>query len=133
MITTVSPSYAEEILTPQFGCGLEGILQKRRESIRGILNGADYDVWAPEADRYLPSCYSAGRMTGKMWCKRKLIREFYLSDMLEDRPILGFIGRLRAQKGIDLLIDIIPRLMKMGVAWLFWARATCGPRPNFWT
>jgi starch synthase len=115
MVTTVSPSYSGEILTPQFGCGLEGILQKRSGALRGILNGCDYDVWAPEADKYLPSCYSVGRMTGKMWCKRKLIREFYLSDMLEDRPILGFIGRLRTQKGIDLLIDIIPRLMKMGV------------------
>ncbi len=114
-ITTVSPSYAAEILTHEFGCGLEGILNKRAGSLRGIINGADYDVWDPKRDRYIPSCYAADRMTGKMWCKKKLIREYYLSDMLEHRPILGFIGRLRRQKGIDLLIDIMPEVMAMNV------------------
>ncbi|WP_029894417.1 glycogen synthase GlgA [Desulfohalovibrio reitneri] len=114
-ITTVSPSYAEEILTPRFGCGLEGILSKRADSLRGILNGSDYQIWDPRKDTYLPSCYSTERMTGKMWCKKKLLREYYLSDMLEDRPVLGFIGRLRQQKGIDLLLDILPQLMNLNV------------------
>ena len=114
-ISTVSPSYAEEILTPEFGSGLEGALANRSHCLHGIINGADYDVWDPARDKFLPSCYSPQRMTGKMWCKKKLIREYYLSDMLEQRPIMGFIGRLRRQKGIDLLIDIMPQVMDLNV------------------
>ncbi|EPR42416.1 Glycogen synthase [Desulfovibrio sp. X2] len=117
-ISTVSPSYADEILTPEFGCGLEGILNKRSDRLIGIINGADYDVWDPRRDKYLPSSYSTERMTGKMWCKKKLIREYYLSDMLENRPILGFIGRLRRQKGIDMLLDVLPEIMDLGVGLL---------------
>ncbi|MFW5837026.1 MAG: glycogen synthase GlgA [Desulfovibrionaceae bacterium] len=112
-VTAVSPSYAKEVLTPDFGCGLEGILGKRHHEGRlfGILNGADYDVWDPSEDKYLPRNYSLESMDGKAECKRVLIREFFMSDQLENRPILGFIGRMRRQKGIDLLIDILPRLM----------------------
>ncbi len=115
MVTTVSPSYAEEILTPEFGCGLEGILNKRRPVLRGILNGADYEVWNPSGNRFLPCCYDPDNLDGKKVCKQELIREMFLSDMLEDRPLLGFIGRIRRQKGIDLLIDLIPRLMRQGL------------------
>lgn len=111
-VTTVSPTYAEEILTPAFGCGLEGILNKRRHSLFGIINGADYEIWNPRSDRYIPCCYRSGNLAGKADCKNALIREMFLSDQLEERPILSFIGRLRQQKGIDLLIDILPRLME---------------------
>ncbi|MDY0305353.1 MAG: glycogen synthase GlgA [Desulfovibrio aminophilus] len=114
-VTTVSPSYAREILTPQFGCGLEGILNKRRAVLRGILNGADYDVWDPDGDKFLPCSYNPGDPDGKRECKKSLIRELYLSDQLEDKPLLSFIGRMRGQKGIDLLTEIIPRLMKKQV------------------
>ncbi len=114
-VTTVSPSYAREILTSQFGSGLEGILNKRKSVLRGILNGADYEVWGPDNDRFLPCSYSQANVAGKQDCKRALIRELYLSDQLEDKPIMSFIGRLRGQKGIDLLIEILPRLMKKQV------------------
>jgi starch synthase len=112
LITTVSPGYASEIKTPEFGCGLEGILSKRSDRLTGILNGADYSVWDPSGDKYLPATYSAGGVKGKRVCKRELIREFGLDRGLLDRPLLGFIGRLRRQKGIDLLIEILPELMR---------------------
>jgi starch synthase len=113
MVSTVSPTYAEEILTPEFGCGLEGILAKRKSHMRGILNGADYSVWDPGNDRYLPCTYSADDFSNKAYCKENLLSELDLAPRLGGRPLLGFIGRLRRQKGIDLLIDILPRLMDM--------------------
>ncbi|MBU1247967.1 MAG: glycogen synthase, partial [Proteobacteria bacterium] len=114
-VTTVSPSYSREILSPKFGCGMEGILSKRRDVLHGILNGADYDVWGPHDDRYLPCSYASDDSSGKIECKKALIRELWLADQLEDRPLLSFIGRLRKQKGIDLLIEILPQLMNKGL------------------
>ena len=111
LVTTVSPSYAGEILGPEFGCGLEGILKKRSFHLRGILNGADYSVWDPLDDRYLPCTYSPEDLSGKKICKRNLLAEFGMLKTLVKRPLLGFIGRLREQKGVDMLIDILPRLM----------------------
>jgi len=113
MVSTVSPTYAEEILTPKFGCGLEGILAKRKADLCGILNGADYSVWSPGNDRYLPCTYSAQDLSPKADCKKDLVAELALNPKLEKRPLLGFIGRLRRQKGIDLLIEILPKLMEM--------------------
>ncbi len=110
-VTTVSPGYAAEITTPVFGCGLEGILGKRSPDLTGILNGTDYEVWDPGGDRYLPAAYGVGDMAGKCVCKAELVREFGLDRRLLDRPLLGFIGRMRRQKGIDLLLDIVPELM----------------------
>lgn len=114
-VTTVSPSYAEEILTPEFGCGLEGLLTRRKGVLRGILNGADYTVWDPQDDKYLPCIYKPGCPDGKLDCKRALLKEMHLPDQLEDKPVMSFIGRFRGQKGVDLLIDIIPKLMEQEV------------------
>lgn len=116
IITTVSPTYAQEILYPQFGCGLEGILTRRSSQLRGILNGADYSVWDPAHDGYLPSTYSYDDLSGKAVCKRNLVTELGLDRRFLKRPILGFIGRIRDQKGIDLLISIMGRLMDKDVA-----------------
>jgi starch synthase len=112
MVTTVSPGYAREIQTPAFGCGLEGLLQTRSARLRGILNGADYEVWGPAQDRYLAATYSRHAIRGKKICKLDLIGRLGLDSSLARRPILGFIGRLRRQKGIDLLIEILPELMR---------------------
>ena len=114
-VTTVSPTYADEILTPEFGCGLEGILGRRADVLSGILNGADYDIWDPSADRFLECEYSSDRLDGKKTCKKKLLHEMGLSPSLLDRPLLGFIGRLRKQKGIDLLLDILPELLRRDI------------------
>ena len=114
-VTTVSPSYAREILTEQFGCGLDGILRKRERELYGILNGADYSIWDPSDDRFLPSTYTSDDLRGKRECKLALIQDLNLDPALADRPVMGFIGRLRGQKGIDLLLNIIPRLMELDV------------------
>lgn len=114
-VTTVSPSYAREILTEKYGCGLDGILRHRELHLYGILNGADYQVWNPGDDPYLPCRYTVEDVSGKAKCKKKLIEELGLDPKLRTRPILGFIGRMRGQKGIDLLNAIIPDLMELDV------------------
>jgi starch synthase len=111
MITTVSPSYALEILTPEFGCGLHGILSRRRNDLWGILNGMDDTVWNPETDRFLHARYNWKDLRGKRICKEYLIDDLGLNPALAGRPVLGFIGRLREQKGIDIVLDILPDLM----------------------
>ncbi|MDR2488286.1 MAG: glycogen synthase GlgA [Desulfovibrio sp.] len=114
-VTTVSPSYAREILTEKFGCGLDGILRQRELYLHGVLNGSDYAVWNPADDPYLPSHYSKKDLSGKQICKENLINELGLNPALVKRPLLGFIGRFRGQKGIDLLNKIIPALMQLNV------------------
>ena len=114
-VTTVSPSYAREILTEKFGCGLDSILRSRELHLYGVLNGADYDVWNPAKDMFLPAYYDVDDISGKARCKKNLIAELGLDPKLEKRPLLGFTGRLRGQKGIDLLNAIIPDLMEMDV------------------
>ncbi len=114
LISTVSPSYAREILTPEFGSGLQGILSQRASRIRGILNGVDYRTWDPARDKYLPCHYSLSDMRGKQECKRYLLHKMGLEACLQGNlPVLGFIGRLRDQKGIDLVLDIMPRLLEL--------------------
>ncbi len=112
-ITTVSPTYAREILTPEHGFGLEGALLSRRESLHGILNGIDYAEWTPYADPHLPSHYSSTHLAGKAWCRRKLVREWKLADGLA-RPLISFVGRLADQKGVDLLAEAIPEIIGLG-------------------
>ncbi|HEV8337921.1 MAG TPA: glycogen synthase GlgA [Candidatus Polarisedimenticolia bacterium] len=118
-ITTVSPNYAREILTPEFGCGLEGVLAGRRDHLTGILNGADYDLWNPETDAALPRRYGADSLegraadpSGKEEARQALRREFGLRPA--KRPLLGVVSRLAHQKGIDLLAEAAPALWKEG-------------------
>lgn len=114
-VSTVSESYAREILTDKFGEGLEGILRIRERNLYGILNGADYHVWDPPSDRFLPCQYSADTVEGKKICKMELIQDMGLDPELANRPLLGFIGRFYEQKGLDLLHFIVPDLMEMNV------------------
>jgi starch synthase len=110
-VTTVSPTYAREILTPEFGFGLEGVLRNRADRLLGILNGIDIDRWNPETDSYLPANYSVINRSGKLVCKQALQREFQLPET--SVPLLGAIARLTSQKGLDLVATIIPKLIKM--------------------
>jgi starch synthase len=107
-VTTVSPRYAQEIQTPDFGAGLEGVLQYRRSVLEGILNGIDAETWNPAADPFLAATYSADTWrTCKPACKAALQREMGLPERAET-PLIGFIGRMVQQKGIDLLAKLLP-------------------------
>ncbi len=102
-ISTVSPRYAEEIMTEDFGCGLDGVLRMRRGQLTGILNGVDYDLWNPGSDAALAAPYTvADWEQGKRACKRALQQLLGL-QIEPDKPLIGFVGRLIEQKGIDLI------------------------------
>jgi starch synthase len=109
-VTTVSPSYAREILTAEYGMGLEDALQARGDAITGILNGVDYDEWDPRHDRYLPRHYGANQLRTKADLKQQLLARLELRDAPRC-PLVGIISRLAIQKGFDLLIDALPALL----------------------
>jgi starch synthase len=110
-ITTVSPTYAREIRTPEFGCGLEGLLEQRKDSLTGILNGVDYQVWSPGRDSLLPYTYSVHRPAAKLKNKRELQKAFGL-PVEPGVPLFSHIGRLVEQKGIDLILELVPELLQ---------------------
>ena len=110
-ITTVSPTYAKEIQTPAFGCGLDGVLVSRREALTGILNGIDADEWNPAADAHLPSRYSVGQLAGKSVCKLSLQRQLGLPE--HHVLLVGMIQRLVEQKGIDLVMRSAEQLLAL--------------------
>ena len=117
-VSTVSPRYAEEIQSPRFGCGLEGVLQHRRDALSGILNGIDEKVWNPDTDPHLPANYDAENVAeGKSLCKAALQKELGLPREA-DAPLVGMIGRLDDQKGFDLVAKVIPEwVAKADVQW----------------
>ena len=110
-VSTVSPTYAREILTAEYGCGLEGVLASRRDGVTGVTNGIDEAAWDPAHDAYLPAKYHADDLSGKLTCKRVLQQELGLPSL--DVPLLAVIGRLTFQKGFDLLLEILPELMAL--------------------
>jgi starch synthase len=114
LITTVSERYSKEIQTEEFGYGLEGILQKRRACLYGVLNGVDYEQWNPEKDKFIAARYTREDLSGKKICKKGLIAEFGLRLSIE-KPIIAVISRLADQKGFDILSRGIDRIMKMDV------------------
>ncbi|WJW74897.1 glycogen synthase GlgA [Thiohalobacter sp. IOR34] len=113
-LTTVSPTYAREICTPQFGYGLEGLLRHRQDRLSGILNGADYQHWNPGKDPHLAANYNGRSLAGKAVDKAALQREFGLPERPQT-PLLAHIGRLVEQKGVDLILGALPRLMEEDV------------------
>ena len=111
VITTVSPRYSEEIQTEEYGHGLDKVLQTHRRKLHGIINGADYQTWNPENDPYIAANYSRVNLDGKRICKLDLLREAKLPERLMNRPLLGLISRLANQKGLDLLVEVMGRLV----------------------
>ncbi|HDR06825.1 MAG TPA: glycogen synthase GlgA [Candidatus Coatesbacteria bacterium] len=101
VLTTVSPTYAKEIQTPEFGYGLEGVLKSRTADLFGVLNGIDYEAWNPATDPHLAANYSAEEPAGKALCKAALQREYGLPER-PDAPLFGMVTRLADQKGLDL-------------------------------
>ncbi|MDR7555582.1 MAG: glycogen synthase GlgA [Armatimonadota bacterium] len=114
LLSTVSETYAREIQTPEYGMGLEGLLRARRADLFGVLNGVDYTQWDPATDPYLVAPYSADDLSGKARCKAALQREVGLADAPEV-PLAAVIARLVPQKGIDLLLDALPALVRAGM------------------
>jgi len=110
-VTTVSPTYAREITTPQGGEGLDGLLRRRQGQLHGILNGIDVAEWNPASDPHLPAHFDAQRLAGKAACKRALQEELGLPQRAEV-PLLALVGRLVDQKGIDLLLAALPELLR---------------------
>ncbi|WP_273382888.1 glycogen synthase GlgA [Enorma phocaeensis] len=113
-ITTVSPSYAWEIQTPEYGEGLDGILRERSSVLSGILNGIDVDDWNPETDSAIAQNYKVGDMAGKAACKRALQEELGL-EVRDDRPLMVMVTRLTRQKGMDLVTYALDRILSGGV------------------
>jgi starch synthase len=110
-LNTVSPTYAREIQTPEYGFGLDGALRDRANALSGILNGVDYAEWNPRTDPLIPAHYSAENLSGKALCKRKLLDEFGLPPEAMNRPLLGIVSRFTRQKGTDLLAEIADQLV----------------------
>ncbi len=109
-LSTVSPTYAQEIQTPEQGYDLDGLLRRRADSLTGILNGVDYDEWSPSEDRFIPFPYSEKSLSRKKRNKMALVEKLGL-DVSENMPLVGMVTRLSAQKGIDLLEDVLPELL----------------------
>jgi starch synthase len=109
-ITTVSPTYAREICTDEYGMGLQQVLRSRGAALTGILNGVDYDEWDPRHDPYLPLHYDPTKLENKRALKQQLIERFKLQAE-PTTPLLGIVTRLASQKGIDLLFDTLPRVL----------------------
>lgn len=117
LVTTVSETYAREIQTEEWGCGLHGVLANVAPRLRGIVNGIDTEVWDPARDKHLVAKYDLANPSGKRANKQDLIRRMKLSISQED-PLLGIVSRLTAQKGIELIDEVLPWLMANSKAGL---------------
>ena len=115
-LTTVSRRYAQEIQTPEYGYGLEGVVRSRADRLVGILNGVDYSAWNPEKDKLIPMKYSAKDMSGKHVCKQMLLEIFGISPEYASRPLIGIVSRFADQKGFDLIAEKAYELMKEEVS-----------------
>ena len=114
-ITTVSPTYAKEMQTPEYGMGMEGVLARRKTLLHGILNGIDYRQWDPAQDNHIPAMYRPGALKGKALCKASLIAEMGLEPALKNRPLLAMVSRLDKQKGLDLFVKVLDHVLALDV------------------
>ncbi|HPW18153.1 MAG TPA: glycogen synthase GlgA [Candidatus Aminicenantes bacterium] len=114
-VTTVSPRYSREIQTPEFGCGLDGLLRSRAGVLHGILNGVDYQDWDPATDPLIPRNYAPGDLAGKKACREELARLFGLA-LQPGRPLAGMVTRLAGQKGLDIVCEALEALLGQGLS-----------------
>ena len=114
LINVVSPTYAQEILQPEFAYGIEGVVRERAADLSGILNGADYGEWNPETDPIIAATYSESDLAGKALCKKDLQRALGLPEK-SSAPLFGLVTRLVKQKGVDLLAEALPRILDLDV------------------
>jgi len=113
-VTTVSKKYSQEIQTTEYGFGLEGVLRDRAATVSGILNGVDYDEWNPQTDKFIAAKYSPQDLSGKRQCKKDLLDAFGIAtaDANLKVPVIGIVSRFAAQKGFDLIAQIVDRLAR---------------------
>jgi starch synthase len=117
LVNTVSPGYAREALTPEFGMGLDGLLRSKGDRFFGILNGLDTTVWDPATDGVLAARYSRADRSGKRACRADLLARVGL-DAADEGPLIGVVGRFDAQKGLDLLASALPALVERGARFV---------------
>jgi len=129
-ITTVSPNYANEIVTPEYGCGLEGLLQHRSPDLSGILNGADYRIWDPSTDPHLVCNYSSRSFAAKADCKRAIQAELGLNPRA-NVPLVAFMSRLVHQKMPDVVLETLPDLIEDGMQFVLVAEGDAGYQAKF--
>jgi starch synthase len=111
-VTTVSRKYSQEIQTTEYGFGLEGVLRNRAATVTGILNGVDYEEWSPETDKYVAAKYSPKDLTGKATNKQDLLHTFGIANADAKLPVIGIVSRFAAQKGFDLIAQVMDRLAR---------------------
>ncbi len=116
-VTTVSPRYSREIQTPEFGCGLDGLLRHRADVLHGLLNGVDYHDWDPVTDKLIPANFGPSDLSGKKLCREELVRMFDL-DAPADLPIVGMVTRLAGQKGLDIVCEALDALLALGLTFV---------------
>jgi starch synthase len=114
-LTTVSPTYAKEIQTREFGYGLDGVVRNRGDRVVGILNGVDYTAWNPAKDSFIAAKYSAKDLSGKQACKQDLLQTFGLANDNPHRAVLGIVSRFADQKGFDLIADRAHEMLREDV------------------
>ena len=112
-VTTVSPTYAQEILTKEYGFGLDEFLRRRKADLTGILNGVDMEEWNPSTDKNLAASFSSKKLSGKAACKLDLQKQLNLSPQ-KDIPLIGVVSRLWEQKGLDLALPVLPKFLRAG-------------------
>ncbi|MFH1753660.1 MAG: glycosyltransferase, partial [Candidatus Omnitrophota bacterium] len=108
-----SEGYAREILTKEFGCGLDGLLKGRANDLYGIVNGADYSTWNPKTDKFIKKNYDEDTLDNKLECKRDLSKEFGI-PFNKEAPLIGMITRLADQKGVDLVVQDLEDILALG-------------------
>ena len=111
-VTTVSRKYSQEIQTTEYGFGLEGVLRNRAATVTGILNGVDYDEWSPQTDKFTVAQYAPQDLSGKLQCKHDLLHAFGVTNTDSKVPVIGIVSRFAAQKGFDLIAQIMDRLAR---------------------
>lgn len=113
LLTTVSPTYSREIQTPEFGHGLEGVLSKRKKDLFGIINGIDQDLWDPARDKDIPKNFTSQAIEGKAENK-KVLQALSGLELKSDLPLIGIVSRLADQKGFDLFVPVVAKILTGG-------------------
>jgi starch synthase len=117
VVNTVSENYAQELLTPEYGDGMQDYLRSRKDNFSGILNGIDYEIWNPEKDVFLQHHYSINDLSGKLANKKFLVDHLGFS-IDENLPLIGIVSRLASQKGFDIIAYALNELMNLDAQWI---------------